>query len=94
MSTEKWLKCKVSPGMFPNEYAVQSETFNGTGFCLFVGVGSVEVSQAPDSGRDVDGKLRVGVLSQEEDLVLVKLPAAALENGKFVTVKEKQLVGS
>ncbi len=78
----KWLPCSVSPGQFPNEYAVSGTQFNGTGFSLFA---PLETVVAPPSGEG-EALLKAEVVDRRGDLALVRLPAQTFENGQHVTV--------
>ena len=82
------LRCQVSPGMFSGEVAVRGITADGAEFSLFVSDDFVE-SDGPVCVREpVDGWLLVEVLDREGDLVLVRLPGQAFENGQTVTVRD------
>ena len=88
---ETWLKCKVSPGQFSVEYAVQARDFQGKGFSLFAPTETVEVEQIPGENESVEGWMCVKAEAQESDLVLIRLPKQALGNSYYVTVRSKQL---
>ncbi len=88
---ETWLKCKVSPGQFSVEYAVQAKDFEGKGFSLFAPTETVEVEQIPNENESAEGWMCVKTEAQEGDLVLIRLPKQALGNGYYVTVRSKQL---
>jgi len=79
-----WLSCVISPGQFGGEYAVRGKTANGAEFSLFVPESEIESETGKEEGP---GWVRVTILAQKEDLVLVRLPRATLENGETVTVK-------
>jgi hypothetical protein len=82
-----WLPCLVSPGQFPNEYAVSGTQHNGKGFSLFA---PREAVVAPAAGEG-EGLLRVEVADRRGDLALVRLPAQTFENGQHVTVDARTL---
>ncbi len=88
---QTWLKCKVSPGQFSVEYAVQGETFDGSGFSLFAPSGAVELERQPPNGEPVDGFLRVEVQHRDGQLCLVRLPAQVIGFNEYVTVRANQL---
>jgi hypothetical protein len=88
---ETWLKCKVSPGQFSDEYSVQGVAFGGQGFSLFVPAELVDVAEALPGADTLGGWLRVEVAEREGQLALVRLPRQSLENGRFVTVQVDQL---
>jgi hypothetical protein len=83
----KWLLCSVSPGQFPNEYAVSGTQYNGKGFSLFA---PRETVSAPSSGEG-DGFMKVDVVDSQGELVLVRLPAQTFENGQHITVSARML---
>lgn len=83
-----WLRCSVSPGQFPDEYAVGGAKFDGRPFSLFAPLSEVRPPAGADRG---EGLIRVTVVKQDGDLVLVKLPQQTFENGYFITVKAGQL---
>ena len=88
---EQWLQCTICEGQFTGEYAVQGETFDGTEFSLFVPDEFVELSDPLDPTAGAAGWIRVEVLDQRGDLVLVQLPRQTLENGRSLTVRRDQL---
>ncbi len=81
-----WLPCSVSPGQFPNEYAISGAQYNGKPFSLFAPQETVRLTA--DAG---DGFLQVDILDRKGDLVLVRLPAQTFENGQYITVQAVQL---
>jgi hypothetical protein len=83
----KWLHCSVSPGQFPDEYAVGGKQYNGKRFSLFAPRELVRLATA-EEGK---GLLQVEVVDRKDDLVLVRLPEESFENGQYVTVQEAQL---
>jgi hypothetical protein len=85
MST--WLKCRVSAGQFPNEYAVSGEQYNGLPYSLFAPSESVV---APEIGEG-EGQIRVEILDKKAHLALVRLPAETFENGQLITVSAAEL---
>jgi hypothetical protein len=86
MST-KWLSCSISPGQFPTEYAVAGTQHNGEGFSLFAPREFI----VPPKEQEGLGLVRVDVIDQKGDLVLIRLPAQTFENGQYVTVKVSDL---
>jgi hypothetical protein len=83
----RWLPCSVSPGQFPNEYAVSGMQYNGKGFSLFA---PREMVSAPPSGEG-EGLMQVEVVDRRNDLALVRLPAQSFENGQHITVDANTL---
>lgn len=88
---ESWLRCRVSPGQFSIEYAVEGEAFDGTGFSLFAPVETVELDREPLAGEVLDGNLLIQIIGSEGELRLVRLPRQAIGSNEFVTVKADQL---
>jgi hypothetical protein len=76
--------------MFSGEYTVEGTTWNGVGFSLFAPAYDVEVPtehlQSP-----IEGQIRVQIVEEKGELVLVMLPRQTLENGRYVTVTRHQL---
>jgi len=82
-----WLKCYVSPGMFPDEFAVGGQQYNGKPFSLFAPASTV---RPPELDRG-EGSVQVEIWERKGNLVLVRLPQQTLENGYYVTVNSEQL---
>jgi hypothetical protein len=92
MESMTWLRCKVSPGQFTGEYVVAAKDFRGQGFSFFVPDEYVQGQDQMSGDVPVDGLVQVAVLEQSSDLVLVRLPRVALQNGQTVTVRSSDLV--
>lgn len=88
---EYWLKCRVSPGQFSVEYAIQGVAFDGTRFSLFAPQESVETESEPTGSEPVQGVLKVDVVQSENGKTLIRLPREAFEAGYFVTVGSANL---
>jgi len=91
MGKQAWLICTISLGQFSDELAVYGKAHDGTGFSLFVPQDDVECDTLSTEGDEVKGRLKVTVLKESGNLVLVKLPASTLENGTSITVSREQL---
>ena len=91
MGKQTWLTCTISLGQFSDEFAVDGKAHDNTGFSLFVPRDNVECDTLPTGGGEVKGRLRVTVLEESGNLVLVNLPASTLENGTSITVSREQL---
>jgi hypothetical protein len=87
---EMWLRCKVGGGQFSGEFAVTGEDFRGEQFSLFAPEEFVELDGDPSFG-EVNGLIRVSIMAEERDLVLVGLPRPALINSQSVTVRKSAL---
>jgi hypothetical protein len=88
---ETSLRCQVSPGMFSGEVAVRCVAADGAEFSLFVSDDFVEFGAPVGESRPVEGWLRVEAVEREGDLLLVRLPGQAFENGQMITVRDSQL---
>jgi hypothetical protein len=90
---ETWLRCGVSPGMFPHELGVQGQQADGSEYALFAPRQAVDPGEQPlTSGRIVPGLVRVRPVERRGDQVLVQLPGETFQDGYFITVKADQLV--
>src|SRR5438309_2067463 len=85
------LRCRISAGQFSSEYAVVVRSHDGREFSLFAQTGDVTYSEQPTADREVDGWIKVELLQQDKNLVLVRLPQTTLENGQFLSVRADQL---
>lgn len=88
---ERLLSCKITPGQFSGEFAVQGKLFDDTEFSLFALEEDLDFQGPPPAGGSTDGWIRVAPLTQDGDLLLVALPQPTLENGQAITVKTTQL---
>ena len=87
---EHQIRCKVFPGQFSSEYAVDGVQATGSRFSLFAPLKAVEADEPPTRDRAVDGWLKVLVWDQAGDRVIVRLPRESFESGWFVTVSLSQ----
>lgn len=90
MPQELWFECTVANGQFSGEYVVMGRDFRNHLFSLFAPEEFVRPDGDPASGK-VPGWVRVSLIDEKNDLVLVGLPMPALENGSMVTVPRKSL---
>ena len=75
---EGWLKCQVSEGMFPEEYAVQCDSENGDIFSFF----------APSEYIDIKQNLvKINIMQSKNNVCLIYVPFVPLEGGVSRTVK-------
>jgi len=86
-----YLRCKIGLGQFSGEVAVQSATASGEEFSLFVDDECVDCDRSLEQESPVDGWIRVEVLAEEGELLLVQLPGQTFENGRTVTVRRTQV---
>jgi hypothetical protein len=84
------IRCKVFPGQFSSEYAVEGVQDSGERFSLFAPVSAVEADEPPTRDRAVDGWLKVGVWELAGSRAIVRLPRESFESGRFVTVSVSQ----
>jgi len=89
-----WLKCRIFPGQFTGEYAVQGRLFDNTEFSLFVEKQYLDFSEEPTFDKPVEGWIRVEPELHKDDLLLVSLPQPTFENGQSITVKMDQVKDS
>jgi len=85
------LRCKVFPGQFSTELAIEGTQSDGMKFSLFAPISLVTTDEPPTRDRSVDGWLRVSVWEKKGTTSLVKLPRESFEIGRFVTVESGQL---
>src|SRR5258708_7504254 len=84
---DNWLQCKLSPGQFEGEFGVDGEQHDGSAFSLFAPKASIKFDEEPTTEKASSGWVKVQVLQQREDLLLVRLPRETFQSGYFVTVK-------
>jgi hypothetical protein len=87
---EYQIRCKIFPGQFSGEFAVEGAQWNGENFSLFVPAKSVVIDEAPTRDRSVDGWLKVSLWELAGDRAVVQLPRESFESGRFVTVDLSQ----
>ena len=89
---EHWLRCQVYPGQFSVEYAVVVRQSDEKEVSFFAPLELVDCEQAPTFDRPVPGWIKVVLVKQQGDLVLLQLPRSTLENGQYITVRADQLM--
>jgi hypothetical protein len=87
----KWLNCIIYPGLFDEEFAVEGNLFDGTGFSLFAEKEDLRYNEEPAPNKPVNALIRVVPGLQKDDLLLVTLPKPTFENGQTITVKTNQV---
>ena len=65
-----WLKCDVTPGIFPGEYTVETKTLDGNTISMFASDAYVKAGE---------GLLRVDILEESPNAILIFLPVAPFE---------------
>jgi hypothetical protein len=88
---EQWLRCTITPGMFPGEVGVEALQFDGSPISLFAPEDSADWEEPLNKDRAVAGWLRVRVVERKGDHVLVRLPRECFLSSYYVTVKSEQL---
>ena len=88
---EQWLKCKIMPGQFTGEYAIQGELFDSTTFSLFASEADVQLDEKPVNDKPVKGHIRVILCESKDGLSMVSLPRPTFENGRTITIKANML---
>ncbi len=87
----KWLRCKLTPGMFSDEYVVSASTYSGRPFSLFAHQRVVQSEGVPTHQHPVDGWLQVTEIGNEGPSAVVVLPSEPLEMNPRVCVPSSQL---
>ena len=84
-----WIPCKISEGMFSNEYAVEISLSSG-------GVLSLYVDKSLVRGHGDNGQLRVSVvdIGQNGGEITVLLPAESLQGSRWVRLPERDLAAA
>jgi hypothetical protein len=83
---EYQIRCKVFPGQFSTEYAVECAQADGSKVSLFAPAKDVEPLESPTREHPVGGWLRVTLWEVKGGRAIVKLPRDSFESGRFVTV--------
>src|SRR5262245_1397583 len=84
------IPCEIGVGQFVNEFSVSLRSANDREFSLFAPKDYVDYERAPTRNETVRAWLRVLVADRKGQMVLIRLPRQAIENGEFVTVREDQ----
>jgi len=89
---EATLACKVSRGMFSTERGVTIDLPGGRRVAAFVDARNVIVSQEPEPGAEVPGRVRVSLVETKKDSAIVDLPEPGLVAGPRLTVPKGMLL--
>jgi hypothetical protein len=84
------LKVTASSGQFRNEYAVKGKNHKGDEFSLFVSRRHVKLVDEFVNDES-PALLSVERITQQGDLVLIRLPGQTFGNGSTITVREGDL---
>lgn len=88
MTTQaRYVRCKVSPGLFDTEFYV---VING--FSAYVDRSNVRVKDVPDQGQEVDGEVLAYFIGERQREVLIELPGEPVVGGLRGWVPKSQLV--
>ena len=95
MSETTWLKCKVTVGLFGNEYTVLSSTSEGQVFSFYAPLNFLQLPKGgPAPSTEADGLIKVTLLDARDDIRLVALPVKPLDAPQVVRVRKNQLVAA
>jgi hypothetical protein len=84
-----YVRCRVSPGYFGNEfYVVVGDS------SAFVDRFNVKVDRTPEGGHEVDGQVLAYLVSEEPDRALVELPGQPVVGGLRTWVSRSLLAGA
>jgi len=89
--TEKELSCLVYPGMFKSERAVEITLPDGRTVSAFVDERDVRASSQPTLAGTVAGSVKVSVVEDKGESVIVDLPQPTLTNGTRFEVRKAEL---
>jgi len=80
------IDCTVSSGTFADERSIVVNLANGQSVLAFVDKSQVVVEKDPKDGEEVNGQLRVYVVSKIKDKAIIDLPEAGIAVGPRVEV--------
>jgi hypothetical protein len=80
------IDCTVSAGTFADERSIVVNLPNGQSVLAFVDKSQVLVERDPKDGEEVNGRLRVYVVSKMKDKAIIDLPEAGIAVGPRVEV--------
>ena len=76
MPTTKYVRCRVSLGLFGTElYVIVGDS------SAFVDGSNVKVAKAPEQGKEVEGTVLAYIVKEEPERVLIELPGQAVVGG-------------
>jgi len=84
--TEASISCTVSQGMFSSERGVFVELPDGRKVTAFVDKRDVIVDHDPAVGEEVRGRVKVAVVEEKKDSVIVDLPQPTITSGPRLRV--------
>ncbi|MGE0826083.1 MAG: hypothetical protein AB7G75_01300 [Candidatus Binatia bacterium] len=83
---EASISCTVSQGMFSGERGVLVELPDGRKVTAFVDKHDVIVDRDPARGEEVRGRVKVAVVAENKDSVIVDLPQPTITGGPRLRV--------
>ena len=87
MATSIYVRCRVSQGFFGNEfYVVVGDS------SAFVDHSNVKLEGSPEKGKEVEGKVRALIVTEEPGRALVELPGQAVVGGLRTWVPREMFV--
>ncbi len=86
------IACQVALGMFRDERGVEIQLPEGK-IAALVDKNDVQVAHDPEPGQVVPGRLRVSVVEEGHDEVLVDLPRPSFSAGQRLRVPRRLLEG-
>jgi hypothetical protein len=84
--TETTIKCKVSLGMFEDERGVVIDLPSGRKVSCMADKSQVIVTNDPEPGEEVGGRVKVRFLGFDNNSAIVDLPQSGFGNGLRVRV--------
>lgn len=89
MPTTKYVRCRVSLGLFGTEfYVVVGDS------SAFVDRFNVKVATTPEQGKEVDGTVLAYVVAEEPEKALIELPGQAVVGGLRTWVPRQMLASA
>ncbi len=88
---ETTLECTVASGMFSSEREISVELSDGRMVSAFVDEHQVIPSRRPEADERIDGKVKVAIVKEHRDSVVVDLPQPTFANGTRITVNKNKL---
>jgi len=85
------IACKVSRGMFSSERIITVNLPEGRTVSALVDKEYVSVKSEPRSGESVDARIKVSIIEEAKDKILVDLPGTGITNGTRVWVPKSLL---
>jgi hypothetical protein len=88
---EATLDCLVTPGLFSSEVGVLITLADGRQVSALVDKRQVVTLEELRRGEKTQGRVKVAVISEEKDSVIIDLPQPTLSNGPRLRVSKNAL---